>query len=462
MDVAMLWRVRLLNAFVLLVIFVILVFALYPGRFDGDSISQVLQGTRFQFNDAHSPGLSLTLGVLADVMPGPAPMFFLQLAIFLGGLFLITDLVIAEGRQWAGCAISILATSPIISFDYVDVQKDALVTSIVVLLFGLGMRWRVRAKPLTLFEIVLVCALYIFAFNLRENVFFLILLLPILFMPVNLASWRGATIAVALCLASLGVSFIAKKFVDNDLLHATRGNAIVQLLVFDLAGIASHTETDTSGGLIPQFRDNVQRCYTPHWWDPFAPWGECREVSAAAGRLMANPATEDFLVKQWLRMIASHPIAYLRHRIAYFSCLMRVGCRENHYMSAGLTYLRPWDTANPPRISRLGLFLEKITFFLNDTILASGWVWFLTLNIQFVVSLRQVFRHGQAGLPFMVTIMSASAVTYCAAFAIVGIADVSRYLHPVFALALISLPLFVSSVTCPSFSAARPMTPKTF
>jgi hypothetical protein len=51
--------------------------------------------------------------------------------------------------------------------------------------------------------------------------------------------------------------------------------------------------------------------------------------------------------------------------------------------------------------------------------------------------------------------MSASAVTYCAAFAIVGIADVSRYLHPVFALALISLPLFVSSVICPTAVAIR-------
>jgi hypothetical protein len=461
MDGVLLLRVRLQNALVLFFCFFVLVFALYPGRFDGDSISQVAEGTQFQFNDVHSPVLSLALGILADVMAGPAPMFCLQLAIFFGGLFLITDFVLAEGRLWAGCAISILVTSPFVSFDYVDVQKDALITSTVVLLFGLGMQWRGRAARLTLFEIVLVCTLYIFAFSLRENVFFLIMFFPIFFVPLNLVSWRGATVAIALCLASLAVSFVAKNFVDYNLLHATKGRAIVSLVIFDLAGIAARTETDTSGGLIPQFRDNVQRCYTPHWWDPFASWGECRDVSAAASRLMANPATENLLVKRWLRMITSHPIAYLRHRIAYFSCLMRVGCRENHYMSAGLTYLRPWDAANPPRISRLGLFLEKIAFFLNDTFLASGWFWFLTLNIQLVVSLRQVFRHGQAGLPFAVAIMSASAVAYCAAFAIVGIADVSRYLHPVFALALISLPLFVSSVTYPSFSAARPVTPKT-
>ena len=462
MDPAMLLRVRLQNALVLMFIFAVLVFALYPGRFDGDLISQVAQGTHLQFNDAASPVLSLALGILTDVKAGPAPMFCLQLAFFLGGLFLITDFVIEKGRPWAGCTISILATTPIVSFDYVDVQKDALITSIVVLLFGLGLRWHRRVSRLTLFETILVCTLYIFAFNLRENVFFIIMFFPILFLPLNLASWRGATVAIALCLASLAVSFVAKNFVDYNLLHATRARQIITLVIFDLAGISAHTETDTSDGLIPQFREYVQRCYTPHGEDPFGYAGECREVSVAASRLMANPETENLLVKQWLWMIGSHPIAYLRHRIAHFSCFMRVGCRENHYMSAGLTYLRPWDIANPPRISRLGLFLERITFFLNETFLASGWFWFLILNIQLAVSLRQVLTHGQDGLPFVVAIISASAVAYAAAFGIVGVADVFRYLHPVLALALISLPLFVSSVICPSLTVARPMAAKTF
>ena len=61
-----------------------------------------------------------------------------------------------------------------------------------------------------------------------------------------------------------------------------------------------------------------------------------------------------------------------------------------------------------------------------------------------------------SGLPFVVAIISASALAYAAAFAIVGIADVFRYLHPALTLALISLPLFVSSVKNPSIKTRYP------
>ena len=80
-------RVRLQNALFLLLVLGILIFAFYPGRFDGDSISQLDQGKAFQFTDNWSPIMSLALGVLSDVMPGPAPMFCLQLVILFVGLF---------------------------------------------------------------------------------------------------------------------------------------------------------------------------------------------------------------------------------------------------------------------------------------------------------------------------------------------------------------------------------------
>ena len=352
-------------------------------------------------------------------------------------------MIAAEGAPGAACAVSILATCPLVSFDYVDVQKDALLTSTVVLLLGLLMRWRMMRRQMTLFEFVLIVALFTVALDLRKNAVFLIMFLPLFFVDFNGVFWRKAATALLLCVGFIAFAFAADRFIDYRILNAKSENIVAALFVFDLGGIAADTGIDTSGGLLPNLNENVRQCYTHRRFEQSSLSG-CREVYAEAHRLMADPSTRNLLILQWLRMIASHPIAYAHHRLAHFACFMRIDCDDPHYMSAGLTYLRPWDAANPPRVSKLGLFIEKIAFFLNETFLASGWFWLLILSVQLVVSLRELFRKGHSWFPFAIAIMSASAAAYAAAYALIGIATELRYLQPTFELALISLPLFVS------------------
>src|SRR5215469_6331754 len=52
------------NAGLLLVLYALLVFALFPGRFDADSVLQYYQGIIFDFYDWLSPLMALRLGIL--------------------------------------------------------------------------------------------------------------------------------------------------------------------------------------------------------------------------------------------------------------------------------------------------------------------------------------------------------------------------------------------------------------
>src|SRR4051794_20242119 len=109
-------RDRLLNAAFLAATFTVLVCALYPGRFDGDSIGQYQQGLNWSFNDAHSAMKAALLGVLSDIEKGPGPMFVLQLFLWIGEVLLFTDALIAAGHRMAGTATAVLAMTPLLSF----------------------------------------------------------------------------------------------------------------------------------------------------------------------------------------------------------------------------------------------------------------------------------------------------------------------------------------------------------
>src|SRR4051812_17540890 len=84
-------RSRRQNGAFLVVALILLLFALFPGRFDGDSVSQHMMGVTFQFHDWHSPLMSAFLGFLSDLAPGPGPMFVVQLVVWIAGLLILTD-----------------------------------------------------------------------------------------------------------------------------------------------------------------------------------------------------------------------------------------------------------------------------------------------------------------------------------------------------------------------------------
>ena len=175
---------RIYNAIFLTLAFAVLVFAMFPGRFDGDSIGQYHQGLSFGFDDSHSVLNALMLGLLSDIAKGPGPMFVMQLALWIGGLLIFTDTLIAADYPVAGQLISILALTPLLSFDFSTSRK----TPCSVAFSQSSSDWRrapcFAALAITPIGAITTFCLLIFTLDTRPNAIFALVPLWLLVWPI--------------------------------------------------------------------------------------------------------------------------------------------------------------------------------------------------------------------------------------------------------------------------------------
>src|SRR5262249_24434275 len=165
------------------------------------------------------------------------------------------------------------------------------------------------------------------------------------FFVVN-TGWARIKVAVAItavCAASLVVS----PAVNRGLLGAQNAMTERSLIIFDVAGISTNLNQDLFAEL-PGWQDNQLAkpwdCYTATKWDRFH-WGDCRGYSQRVKSIMEKDGA-GFVVYWWLKTVASHPIAYLRHRLAYSYAMLR-------HMNPVATRDPPYAVNTPPRIREL-------------------------------------------------------------------------------------------------------------
>jgi hypothetical protein len=63
---------------------------------------------------------------------------------------------------------------------------------------------------------------------------------------------------------------------------------------------------------------------------------------------------------------------------------------------------------------------------------------------------------GYAPAPYVAAVLAASGLVYLGSFALVGVADQLRYLHPVMVLAVLAAPLAVAALVAGPDPAAAP------
>jgi hypothetical protein len=434
---------RIYNAIFLTLAFAVLVFAMFPGRFDGDSIGQYHQGLSFGFDDSHSVLNALMLGLLSDIAKGPGPMFVMQLALWIGGLLIFTDTLIAADYPVAGQLISILALTPLLSFDFFDIQKDTLFSGLLAVLLGLATRTLFRRLAITPIGAITTFCLLIFTLDTRPNAIFALVPLWLLVWPIYRVNARALLISAAVGLVIFISAFSSISLINNDILKTNQSHQIYSLIIFDLAGISARTGQDASHGLLPDFQANVATCYTAREWDAFL-GGPCSAVGLAAQKLVHDDAARSALMSRWLKEIALHPIAYLAHRARNFDCLIRVGCYDVSDMSAGFGH-RPWDEPDM-RITVAVRVIAAIGWNLWRGPFGYGILWIAVLTAEFSVSAFLLRRRGFQPIPYLNMILAAAGLGYVLSFAIAGVADQLRYLHPVFFLAIIGIPLAAASL----------------
>ena len=434
---------RVLNAAFLVGSLCGLIFALFPGRFDGDAINQYRQGLALQFDDAHSVLDAALLGALSNIASGPGPMFVLQLALYVGGLGLLTDALIARGRPLAGMAISVLALLPFLSFDFLDIQKDALLSALLVILIGMGARRLSSPAGPSLIGGLFTAGVFLLAVDTRQNAIFALTPIWFLFQPLRRLQLRPAMICLAGALAVSASALVLNSTIDHGLLKAERRHLQYALIIFDLAGVTARTGQDASEGMLPDFKAEVARCYTPRQWDPFLIDPACSPANTAAVTLMQGDGARALLTDVWIKQALLHPAAYLAHRLENFRCLVRLGCLDVVDMNGGLTP-RPWDEPRM-RVTSAARALAAAAGTSWRGVLGSGALWILVLLAELGGSALRLRRHGFEAVPYMSVVLAAAGLLYTLSFAIFGVADQLRYMHPVMVLAIVGAPLALAS-----------------
>jgi hypothetical protein len=440
-------RARRGNVILIGITFAVLCYALFPGRFDADSYNMWLQSAPgIAISDWQSPVLTVAMGVTREFVAGPAILFTLQLATWLFGLYLVTDALIRSGRVWTGQLISLGCAVPLVSYIFLDVNKDTALASIGMLLVGVLSRAALLGRRPSFLGYVGLFALCVLFLDLRHNAFvalapllcaFLYLVTPAL--RRSPARWIGATLAVLLALGATE-SWFKYRVIGAVGIHEER-----TLIMFDLAGVTVFSGRNSSGGLFgPNFVARATACYSPKFHDPFE-WGPCKEYGQRLAELVQTKPGRDRLYGTWLSAVAAHPIAYVRHRLAYFNVLMRINCADcEDGMTAGVQWERPWRLVPKERVTPVGVMMDRMAHRLYWGELGRGVLWMLALAAAATAlagSARSAPLRRDGVLALAVV---ASALIYPLALLPLGVAFPQRYLHWSIMLAFVGLPLTVS------------------
>jgi hypothetical protein len=90
----------------------------------------------------------------------------------------------------------------------------------------------------------------------------------------------GAVFSLLLILILSTAAFYLPSYINRKVLGARDAKAETSLIIFDIAGISSDIKQNLFSQLPGWSGEQVQppwECYTPKRWDPFSPFGECKQ-----------------------------------------------------------------------------------------------------------------------------------------------------------------------------------------
>ncbi|MES2119227.1 MAG: hypothetical protein V4513_01455 [Pseudomonadota bacterium] len=261
------WRLWAAAALLCLVV----IAASWPGALIGDSILQRMEIRAGRITDWHPPLMSIVWRALGGL---PQAMLILNSIIYWTGIALLADQLQRQaGRRW-GLAMLAVGLSPISIFYLGRIQKDTLLTALLVLAAGLTARF---ARGYGLVPAVI-------GVLTRINGAFAAA-------PFFLRTRRlGPAVLASLALAAALIP--ASVFVNRAIFGAERSHVEKTLQLFDLAGTGD---------------PELKRCYSVFEWDTLK------------YRCQAFDRTPDDITGRWLGAIAAHPLSYAAHRLSFFN-----------------------------------------------------------------------------------------------------------------------------------------------
>lgn len=394
----------------------------YPGTMNPDSHQQYAEALSGRFTDWHPPIMALVWRWLDHVVRGPAAMLTLHLCLHWFGFGLLADGLSRIGRVRSACVVLLMGMFPVLVFYNGGIWKDVGMASALIAGVGLGAWFRLQQKALPIWAGVLMALLLAYGALVRTNAVFALgpLLLFLCFDKPGRKLFSTVLWSALIAVLALGLSGV----VNHRLIGAQSSGAINSLQLFDLTGIARQSGDAT---VLPAVTEltlaDVQRCYTPYYWDTVSPWGYCKFVSERLGPVDSEQRKD--LGKLWVHAILTHPLAYLDHRLRAFNSEMYFlvparHCRLAPGCGVPTPWVYPWSRENSAVVAKeIRLDYVKKNFL--------GWpITWLALGAVIALLVRDARASpaGRAGLALVT-----SAELYLLAYFVVGVASDVRYAY---------------------------------
>lgn len=292
-----------------------------------DSVTQYEQALTADYSDWHPPIMARLWALLLHAWPGTAPFFLLQMALWWGGLGLLATRLARLGRQRAAAAVLVAGAFPLVLGWETAILKDAQMAACLVMATALWTWWRLDGRPVPRWGLASIVVLVGYATLVRGNAAFATV--PF---ALALANWGGVRrfwargpLAAAGIIAVLAIApLLNQRVMQAEAMHSDRA-----LPLWDIAAIAHFGRLPNPPGLTPAAWAEAERrgCYTPYFWNPYGQPSQCDFVGQA---LAFSPGAKPLLLRDWARLVATHPLAYLEHRALHLNATLRflVGAGE--------------------------------------------------------------------------------------------------------------------------------------
>lgn len=291
-----------------------LVLRFYPGTPSNDLLVQYAQAQTGVWTDRHPPMGVAMMAALLWTGHAIGAMFVLQNVVYGVGLAMLSAAIRASGRPVVALLALAAGLSPLILFYNTQIYADVTVYALLILATAWTAWYRLGEKPVPIVSAFVIAGILILGMTARANAVFAVGPLFLYLIRPTLLSRKLTMAALSIAIAGAG---IAGTLTFNRYVAAAERSGFDDALPFyDLMGIARYSG-DVSG-LPAEWHvslDQVRKCYTPHYWDPFT-----LKFCDTVFQTLPPPGTaaRAAVKRVWLQQVVRHPLAYAEHRLKHF------------------------------------------------------------------------------------------------------------------------------------------------
>jgi hypothetical protein len=390
---------------------------LYPGYMTNDATYVYSYIQDWQLGDWQSPLQTMLWWLIDPIAPGPGSMSLLIVTLYWLGFGLIA-LTVARRSAALALAVPLLALAPpafiLLSMIWRDILFSATWLCAAAILYAVADRTGPLLRTVQLLALVLVG----FGILLRPNAIAAApLLIAYAIWPARLEWRRTALMFIPALLAGYGLVHL----VYYEILHVKRENPLHSLLVFDLGGI-THFAGENQFPVTWSAQETAlltSQCYEPTHWDSYWTLAPCKFVMARLERSDDVIFGSQRLVDAWMRAVATHPLAYLSHRLTVLWTFLAAPNLTLQFFEL------PLPDATPIAHNPYFMGLLPLHDALKSTILYRAGFWLVLAAA--IVGWAWPARRTPSGA-FAVSI-AAAGIFYLLTFGLLAVATDFRYAH---------------------------------